>query len=139
MLSGRIAAAVALTAVIASCGGGADPQAFAREANKACRDLKQDYDAIPEDRRLAEGVKAYERELKRLQELEPPADTRARYRQMLSYKEQGLNAWREFVRHAEKDEFEAAEPAGERSTRLLVRAAQIAGQLQLDDCDRALS
>jgi hypothetical protein len=139
VIVGPTIAVVSLIAVIAACGGEPDREAFVRDANKACRDLEREFSAFPENRQLAESVKVYERELKRLQAIKPPEDVRARYSQMLRYKEEGLNAWREFVRHAEADDFNGGEPARDRSTLNLVRAAQIGGQLHLDDCDRALS
>jgi hypothetical protein len=129
---------VLCAAVVASCGG-TDPDAFAQDANAACRDLRRETAAIPEGSPLAESVKAYERELKRLNELEPPAAARDAYREMLRHKQDGLNAWREFARHSDRGDAGAGEPALQRTTRSMVRAAQIAGRLHLGDCDRALS
>jgi hypothetical protein len=131
--------ALVLCATAVGCGGGTDPDSFAQDANAACRDLRRETAAIPEGSPLAESVKAYERELARLQKLEPPDDARADYRKMLRYSQDGLNAWREFARRADGGDADAAEPILERSRTKLVQAAQIAGRLHLGDCDRALS
>jgi hypothetical protein len=132
-------AAVTLVAVVAACGGGGDREAFVRDANKACRDLRREVAAIPDLAPLSESVKAYERELTRLQQVDPPDDVRDRYERMLRYKKDGLDAWREFTRYAERNDAESGEPARTRTTRSLVRAAQLGSQLHLQDCDRALS
>jgi hypothetical protein len=132
-------AAVTLVAVVAACGGGGDREAFVRDANKACRDLRREVAAIPGLAPLSESVKAYERELTRLQQVDPPDDVRDRYERMLRYKKDGLDAWREFTRYAERNDAESGEPARTRTTRSLVRAAQLGSQLHLQDCDRALS
>jgi hypothetical protein len=58
---------------------------------------------------------------------------------MLRYKKDGLNAWREFTRYAERNDFNGGEPVRTRSMQSLVRAAQVGSQLHLQDCDRALS
>jgi hypothetical protein len=134
-----IIAAVTLVAVVAACGGGDDREAFVRDANEACRGLSRELSAIPELAPLSESVKAYERELKRLQQVDPPDDVRDRYDRMLRYKKDGLNAWREFTRYAANNDFKGGEPAGTRSTENLVRAAQVGSELHLKDCDRALS
>jgi hypothetical protein len=134
-----VAAAVVLCAAAVACGGGADPESFAKDANAACRDLRRETAAIPELSPLAESVKAYERELERLKKLEPPDSARADYREMLGHKEDGLNSWREFARRADAGDAGAGEPALDRSVRSMVRAARIAGRLHLVDCDRALS
>jgi hypothetical protein len=139
MVRTSIIAAVMLVAVVAACGGGSDRDAFVRDANEACRGLSRELSAIPELAPLFESVKAYEHELRRLQQVEPPDDVRDRYGRMLRYKEDGLNAWREFTRYAENNDFKGGGPASTRSTENLVRAAQLASQLHLQDCDRALS
>jgi hypothetical protein len=139
MARGPIIAAVTLVAGVAACGGGGDREAFVRDANKACRGLSRELSAIPELAPLSESVKAYERELRRLQQVDPPDDVRDRYDRMLRYKKDGLNAWREFTRYAERNDFNGGEPASTRSMESLVRAAQVGSQLHLQDCDRALS
>jgi hypothetical protein len=58
---------------------------------------------------------------------------------MLQHKQEGLDAWREFTEHAQAGDFDAGEPARIRSNEQLVRAARIAGELGIADCDRALS
>jgi hypothetical protein len=133
-------ASVGLVLTMAACGGdGNDREAFAREANTACRDLRREIAALPEAARYGESAKVYERELKRLQAIKPPDDLRARYSDMLRYKKEGLEAWREFVEHADRQDFKGGEPASDRATLNLVRAARMGSELHLADCDRALS
>lgn len=136
--------AIVITGAVTGCGGGMDRDAFVREANAACRDRARGEEAaqpreLPPNEVLARSTQVYEQELKRLRQLEPPDDDRARYQEMLRGKDQGLAAWREFVRHANAGDAGAGEPALNRVRASLVRAARIAGELGLDDCDRALS
>jgi hypothetical protein len=139
MVRAPIISAVSLVAVVAACGGGGDREAFVRDANKACRDLRREFSAIPELAPLSESVKVYERELRRLQQVDPPDDVRDRYDRMLRYKKDGLDAWREFTRYAQRNDSKGGAPASTRATQSLVRAAQLGSQLHLQDCDRALS
>jgi hypothetical protein len=138
--------ALLITGAIAGCGGRTSREAFVSEANMACSErarAEEDADkgarARSPDDVLAASTRAYERELGRLQSLEPPDEDRVRYDEMLRNKEQALAAWREFVRHAKDGDAGAGEPALVRTRAGLVRAARIAGELGLDDCDRALS
>ena len=139
MLRSRAIIALMLGATVASCGGDTDPEAFARDASTACREMKQDIAAIGEDPDFTGATKALEGELQRLQELEPPEEVADDFDRMLERKREGLEAWREFAEHARKGDFQAGEPARTRSSESLVRAAQIAGRLRIEDCDSALS
>ena len=81
----------------------------------------------------------YEQELERLRALEPPPEDRARYDRWVRGVADGFAEWRRFARHAERDDYDAGEPARLRAQLHLTRAARIAGQLGLTDCDTALS
>jgi hypothetical protein len=139
MFRSRVIVALAMGATVASCGGDADPKAFARDASSACREMEQDIAAIGVDLEYTGATEALERELKRLEELEPPEAAAADYERMLEHKRAGLEAWREFAAHAREGESKAGGPAATRANVSLVRAAKIAGQLGIKDCDSALS
>ncbi len=135
----RAIASILAALGVAGCGGGADREAFVRDANQACRDHRRERAALPDTASLADGLKLFERHVARLKELEPPDADRARFREVVRFQEAGVDAWREFTQYAAKDQFDAGEPARQRSDLNFVRAAQVAGRLGLSDCDRALS
>jgi hypothetical protein len=139
MVRSRVIVALVLGAVVASCGGDTDPEAFARDASTACREMEQDIANIGEDAEFTGTTEALERELERLEELEPPEAAGSEYERMLEHKRAGLEAWREFAEHAREGDYQAGEPARTRSNESLVRAAQIAGRLRIEGCESALS
>jgi hypothetical protein len=129
-----------LLALVAGCGGGDDRASFVSEVNAACREYQRaaDADRPPDDMGEAYTA-ALEEEIERLRDIEPPDADRARYEEMVRHQEEGLASWKELVRYREAADYDATELASTRATKSLVTAARIAGDLGLDDCDRALS
>jgi hypothetical protein len=129
-------------ALVAGCGGGdgSDRETFVRDMNEACRDYRAAAEADrPPEEQAAQWTEALEEEIERWREIEPPDADRSRYEEMIRHQEEGLDAWKEFVRLASAGDYEQADPLPARYQKSFVTGARIAGELGLEDCDRALS
>ena len=120
-----------LALALVACGG-PDRETFVREANAACRDRaagQEALGAVDEHELLPAATRLYEQELERLRALEPTEEDRPRYVAWVRASEGVLVAWREF----------AADPTDLAARRRVLnrfdRAARIAGQLGLSQCD----
>jgi hypothetical protein len=120
-----------LALVLVACGE-SDREAFLRDANAACQERaagQQALEGVPEEELLPAATKLYEQELETLRALEPPEENRARYVAWMRASEHVVDAYRTY----------AAEPTLGQRERVLQRfdrAAKLAGELGLSECDR---
>jgi hypothetical protein len=116
---------------LAACGG-PDRETFVQEANAACRDRaagQEALGAVDEDELFPAATRLYEQELQRLRALEPTEEDRPRYVAWVTASEGVVDAWREFA--ADSSDLAARQRVLDRFD----RAARIAGQLGLAQCD----
>ncbi|RKQ92640.1 hypothetical protein C8N24_2492 [Solirubrobacter pauli] len=123
--------ALVLGLIVVGCGG-PDREAFVREANTACRDRaagQEALGALPTDELLDASTKLYEQELARLKALEPPEKDRAAHARWVRANAEVVEAWRRYAADAD------SRAARERVLVRFDRAAELAGELGLSQCD----
>ncbi len=116
---------------LAACGG-PDRETFVEEANAACRDRaagQEALGAVDEDELLPAATRLYEQELERLRALEPTDEDRPRHVAWVRASEGVVDAWRQYA--ADPSDLGARQRVLDRFN----RAARIAGQLGLTQCD----
>jgi len=135
----RAAVVLALLGVsLAGCSGG-DPETFARDANASCREYRVAFEDAPEGVGPDFWPRALQTHIEQLKDLDAPSEDGDRYDEMLAHHEESLAAVEVWAEQAKKEDWEAVSEANERWRVSAVKAAQIAGDLGLQDCDRALS
>ena len=120
-----------LALALVACGG-PDRETFVREANAACRDRaagQEALGAVDGEEMLLAATRLYEQELERLRALEPTDEDAARYAEWVRASEAVVAAWRKVAE--DPDDLAARTRVLER----FQRAARIAGQLGLSQCD----
>ena len=120
-----------LALALVACGG-PDRETFVRDANAACRDRaagQEALGAVDREEMLPAVTALYEQELERLRALEPTDEDAARHADWVRASEAVAAAWRDY----------STDPSDRAArTRVLERfqrAARIAGQLGLSQCD----
>jgi hypothetical protein len=103
-----LAATIAVTAVLAGCGGGDDggdqlsAADYRAQATKICADAKRQTDALGRPKTtsefktfLAKGIRVTEQNLRRFEGLEPPDDLKAKHEAIVKGERDGLNQLKE--------------------------------------------
>jgi len=98
-----VLATIAVTAVLAGCGGGDEggdqlsAADYRAQAGKICADAKQQTDALGRPKTtsefktfLAKGIRVTERNLQRFQDLKPPDDLKAKHDAIVAGEKSGL-------------------------------------------------
>ena len=120
-----------LALALVACGG-PDRETFVADANAACRDRaagQEALGAVDEAEMLPAATELYEQELERLRALEPTDEDAALHAEWVRASEAVVAAWRAVA--ADPTDLAARQQVLER----FQRAARIAGQLGLTQCD----